>query len=146
MKLSALVLVVLTAACAGAPSRSGSQPIQFKASRTGATFAPSATLLAGTRIDFEIRALPKNHFFLAQKCGPGCNTAKQVMRVDGRGLDLQAATLIIKEDGRYYFWIQQRTEAGEFGHISVSDVKTTPQGFEASFRDGTTIVGAVQIQ
>ena len=157
MKLGVLVLVVLTAACAGAASRpsspdggsspgsGGLQPIQFEASSTSATFGPIGTLSAGTRIDLEIHALPKNHFFFAYRCGVPCDMAKEVMHVVGRGLDRQTATLTIKEDGGYYFWIQQRTEAGEFGPIFVSDVKTTPQGFEASFRDGTTVVGAVQV-
>jgi hypothetical protein len=148
-KLGVVLLVGVTVACAApvrtSPAGSAAQPVRFEVAQTSATFGPTGILAAGTRFDFEIHALPKKHFFLAYKCGQPCNTAKMIMRVDGRGRDSETATLIIKETGSYYFWIEQLTEAGEMGTIFVSDLKNTPQGFSASFRDGTTVSGTVQI-
>ena len=126
-------------------SAAGAQPVTFRVEPVeGVTFSHTGQLQAGSEILLEVHNLPENQRFLANRCGPDCNTAETVFAVAGRDLDLMDRTFGIETTGRYYFYLQQRDESGAVGPVEILDVRNQDDGFIAEFAGGCSIKGSVR--
>ncbi len=133
-----LCLMILATACATTPAIFRVEPLRQ------VSFGLHEPLQPGTLILFEIGGLAPDEIFHVSRCGIDCSTAKTMLRVRGRDSASRQVIYDAEQGGRYYFWIQRRTETGESGPVRVSRFDATGDEFSALFDSGATVSGGLQ--
>jgi hypothetical protein len=120
---TALTLLVSVSGCS--PAQAQGPP--FIVVSTKASMASKERLTAGTKLRFTFSKSKNNETFLLHRCGNPCNTAKLVQRWQLKVFAPDTrVTAALKEEGKYYFWIQRQLPGGEVGPVFV-DVTTSGQ-------------------
>lgn len=138
MRMSIItVFVLMTLSCSRTPAEANLFDFE---PQNRSTFGPVTPLKQGARLQFAFYAIEANEEMNVFRCGEHCNTAKFIGSWSGRDLeDGEAKSMVIEEEGEYYFWMQQHITSGETGPVFIDSAETVDGVYRVKFQSGSEV-------
>ncbi len=86
-----------------------------------------------------------NDVLIVQRCGMPCNTAKMIRSWRRSSFEREAwQSVLLRESGIYYFWIQRQLENGEIGPVLGQSARFEGLTGTVKFESGISVSVAIE--
>ncbi len=146
--ITATLLAVLLIGCSTNPGpvqnepsiRSDSDQFQVEL-RNRHSFRPTNGFDARQIINIRVDRLHRTETLYLYKCGEPCSTAKKIQYWDRCCYpEVGYRPHVIKEGGRYYFWLQKDAGDGFSGPVFIENLTSTGSRTVVDFRSGSKVI------